>query len=528
MKHDIYNIVDALKMSLIFNNQNSLFYTIIAIILTTILSYFSVEDLYEYINNNFLKAKTICLDGKTTTRSGEYTCRIDNLFSDRFKAMWYYLNTINNDSITSIKEYSMSCNNYNDSRMAGHRDETQINNNDFFIVNQKKKFYIDDDIYCKVRFYFNESDGSSSKKCNISIENINLEIFTYKHDTSYLLKFIDRITNDYLSKVQNNRKDKLFIYTLKGKVTTSRDDYYHNANETWEECDFNSTRNFNNLFFDSKFELINKINFFQNNKSWYEKNGHPYTFGIGLSGPPGTGKTSIIKCIANMLKRHLIVIPLNKITTQKEFSEYYFEKTYNSDNKSGSINFDNKIIVLEDIDCMTDIVKKRKEKNIKNIKDNSSSSDSNDDDEKKNENNYDNINNDKVFKKLNKMNKKMNNDFCMVSEKNNDKITLSYLLNVIDGIRETPGRILILTSNQYDLLDEALVRPGRIDLRIEMNNASVNTISQMYCHYYDEVLEPEFIEKLTDYKISPATITNLFLNSKNKYQFKDKIIKYFN
>ena len=61
-----------------------------------------------------------------------------------------------------------------------------------------------------------------------------------------------------------------------------------------------------------------------------------------------------------MLKRHLIVIPLNKITTQKEFSEYYFEKTYNEDNQKGSIIFKNKIIVLEDIDCMSDIVKQRK------------------------------------------------------------------------------------------------------------------------------------------------------------------------
>ena len=54
-------------------------------------------------------------------------------------------------------------------------------------------------------------------------------------------------------------------------------------------------------------------NFFINNKDWYNKEGNPYTFGLGLSGPPGTGKTSIIKCIANMLNRHLIVIPLNKI-----------------------------------------------------------------------------------------------------------------------------------------------------------------------------------------------------------------------
>ena len=37
-------------------------------------------------------------------------------------------------------------------------------------------------------------------------------------------------------------------------------------------------------------------------------------------------KTSIIKCIANKLNRHIIVIPLNKIKTQREFSEYFFEQ----------------------------------------------------------------------------------------------------------------------------------------------------------------------------------------------------------
>lgn len=46
-------------------------------------------------------------------------------------------------------------------------------------------------------------------------------------------------------------------------------------------------------------------------------------------------------------------------------------------------------------------------------------------------------------------------------------ITLDDLLNMWDGIRETPGRIIVITSNFYHKLDKALVRPGRIDIEIE-------------------------------------------------------------
>lgn len=40
------------------------------------------------------------------------------------------------------------------------------------------------------------------------------------------------------------------------------------------------------------------------------------------------------------------------------------------------------------------------------------------------------------------------------------------LLNVLDGVVDTPGRIVIMTTNQVDVLDPALIRPGRIDKTI--------------------------------------------------------------
>jgi hypothetical protein len=514
-----YDMLETFKMSLFLNNQNNIFSTIIIIIFFSLFNIDHFNEVIEYttifIQKIFLKQQTnhVILEGINTVKSGEYVSRVDNLFSDRFKAIWIYINSNNNNSIYSIKEFSMLSNKYYNDDSYSNNDLSNIDNENFFIVNQKKNFTITNGIYCSVKFFNNNIKQSDNNKCNINIENIYIDIFSYKYDTQYISKFIDNITNEYITKVQNIRKNKLFIYTLKGK-SNNRDNYRKDIRYLWDECEFKTTRNFSNLFFDNKINLIDKIEFFNNNKSWYEHNGHPYTLGIGLYGPPGTGKTSVIKCIANMLKRHLIVIPLSKISTQSEFSEYYFEKTYNENNYKDSISFDKKIIVLEDIDCMTDIVKNRKSIEQESISNDSLSDDEND--------LSDNINTKKIIKKLNK---KKSYDVLNIIDKNNDKITLSYLLNIIDGIRETPGRILIITSNHYNKLDNALVRPGRIDIKLEMKNASINTISQMYCHYYNEVLDTEFIEKLVDNKISPATITNIYLNSKNKENFKQQILE---
>lgn len=44
--------------------------------------------------------------------------------------------------------------------------------------------------------------------------------------------------------------------------------------------------------------------------------------------------------------------------------------------------------------------------------------------------------------------------------------TVQGLLNVLDGVVDTPGRIVVLTTNVVDILDPALIRPGRVDKTI--------------------------------------------------------------
>lgn len=42
------------------------------------------------------------------------------------------------------------------------------------------------------------------------------------------------------------------------------------------------------------------------------------------------------------------------------------------------------------------------------------------------------------------------------------------LLNVLDGVVDSPGRIVIMTTNFPDALDAALIRPGRVDKMIHL------------------------------------------------------------
>ena len=134
----------------------------------------------------------------------------------------------------------------------------------------------------------------------------------------------------------------------------------------YTEFTFSSGKNFKNLFFPEKEELIEKIKFFMDNKSWYLEHGIPYMFGLLLHGEPGCGKTSTIKAIANMTQRHIVSVPLKNI---KKMSELY-QALYGGKINKASIPMDKRLYILEDIDCagLDDIMKDRSKENYRSIR----------------------------------------------------------------------------------------------------------------------------------------------------------------
>jgi chaperone BCS1 len=65
-----------------------------------------------------------------------------------------------------------------------------------------------------------------------------------------------------------------------------------------------------------------------------------------------------------------------------------------------------------------------------------------------------------------------------------ESVTFSGLLNAIDGVMASEGRILFMTTNHVETLDPALIRPGRVDLSLELANASRDQMERLFLRFF--------------------------------------------
>ena len=82
-------------------------------------------------------------------------------------------------------------------------------------------------------------------------------------------------------------------------------------------------------------------------------------------------------------------------------------------------------------------------------------------------------------------------------DESKNMITFSAILNVLDGITSTEGQIIIMSSNYKNVLDKALIRPGRIDYMFEFDFMKKSEMKKMFLNfcYIDEHIKLEKYQK---------------------------------
>jgi ATP-dependent Zn protease len=374
--------------------------------------------------------------------------------STRQKAIMYYLSKKSNPTIQMLTE-SLEVR-YN-SKTECYED----NKSGLYRVDQDTIFKIDKDINGRV--YYEQKDESDFGTKIVRTEYICLEIYSSILSMIQLEKWVEDRLKEFEDYLQQIIIDKQLLFDIGYNPKEKKLDISYS---TWK-----SNVTFENRFFINKEIIIDKINFFMNHPEWYAERGIPYTLGFLLWGHPGCGKTGFIKALMNYTGRHAISIKLNNRFDMNKLKEIMFEDQITE----LKIPQSKRIFIFEDIDCMGDVVHTRDEIEEKEEKE-----------EKEKEKEKEEI---------------FNNN-------------LSYFLNILDGLQECPGRIIIMTTNKPEELDKALIRPGRIDHNIHFTLATPKDTINIIEFYWKEKL----LEDIPDHQYSHAEIVNICRTTNNIHE----------
>mmetsp|Transcript_100001 Transcript_100001/g.260749 ORF Transcript_100001/g.260749 Transcript_100001/m.260749 type:complete len:667 (-) Transcript_100001:67-2067(-) len=197
--------------------------------------------------------------------------------------------------------------------------------------------------------------------------------------------------------------------------------------------------------------LLEDAREFLNSELWYTERGIPYRRGYLLHGIPGGGKSSLVMAVASELRLPIYMLQLS--------SEQMNDETLNTLLQYG-MHDPPTILLLEDVDLLHSVTLHR-------------ASGTREKDEAKEDR-----------EELDTLLRDASSGREAERKSRRGRLSLSGLLNALDGPTATTGRLLFMTTNARDRLDSALLRSGRIDYEVEFKEAQPEQMQRLFTRFY--------------------------------------------
>ncbi|VDC00078.1 unnamed protein product [Peniophora sp. CBMAI 1063] len=227
--------------------------------------------------------------------------------------------------------------------------------------------------------------------------------------------------------------------------------YFADTYGSWRWTDSRHKRPMSSIVLNAgvKEMLIADTKDFLRSEKWYADRGIPFRRGYLLYGVPGSGKSSLIHAIAGELTLDVYVVSLS--------SSWINDSTLTT--LMGRVPA-RCIVLLEDLDAAFTRSTSREEKKKK------------DKERAKKERSNGDESDDETTTTTSHRHRRRGAVKSTDAISDVNTLTLSGLLNALDGLAASEGRLLFATTNHLEKLDPALCRPGRMDVWIEFKNAS--------------------------------------------------------
>ncbi|GET88563.1 mitochondrial chaperone, putative [Leishmania tarentolae] len=389
--------------------------------------------------------------------------------------------------------------------------------------------------------YTEESFHKKSCRSPWTRHTLTLRCRNSKDAGAKIDRFVQRALEVFAEGAPNREEDTLrWFFTYGGES---------DGKVLFNQYVLRSNKGFDTLFFPQRDATLTLINQFMQHRGRFAVEGFPQRLGFLVYGPPGTGRHAFVKALAAHTGRHVVSVPLSKLRTNQQLYDIFFERQFKSEaeGKVQKLRVEDVIFLFDDVDAADSVVcaraarrvvqrraaarltarTERREAPLTNCvveMDTSSSRPV-----MRVEDNElrlalmrimagDALGNDGELAKGCGGDRDKGGGWQTTEKTTSaaaaaasgagakaigghlsgmsnahlgdrkDDLDLSGLLNVLDGVVDTPGRMVVMITEHPEWLDPALIRPGRFSVRLRLDYMEMEALVQMLGTYYGDVV----------------------------------------